>query len=451
MNVSLINNDAVRGIVKLEIVKADYEANVEKSLRNLRQKANMPGFRKGMVPMGMVKKMYGKHVLVEEVNKLISENLFKYIRENNLNILGEPMPNETEQSEINFDTQEEFVFNFDVAFAPVINVEMTKEDKLTYYQVKIDEDMLNKQIEAYTANFGSYDSVEEVEEKDLVKGTIAELENGQPKEGGIVVENAVLMPLYIKNEEEKAKFIGAKKNAVVVFNVNKAFEGAEAEIASLLKIEKSKVAETTADFSFEITDITRHKNAELNQELYDKVFGENIVTSEEEFKNKIREALAEQFTPQSDFKFLTDARDILVQKAGELQFAEDILKRWLLAANEKNTKEKIDEDYPTIIKDLTYHLIKETLVKNNGLKVEDADLEGFAKRVAKAQFAQYGMLSVPEDVLDNYAKDMLKNKQTLQNLIDRAIEEKLAGWLKEQVDLEVKEVSAEEFAKLFEA
>lgn len=451
MNVSLINNDAVRGIVKLEIVKADYEANVEKSLRNLRQKANMPGFRKGMVPMGMVKKMYGKHVLVEEVNKLISENLFKYIRENNLNILGEPMPNETEQSEINFDTQEEFVFNFDVAFAPVINVEMTKEDKLTYYQVKIDEDMLNKQIEAYTANFGSYDSVEEVEEKDLVKGTIAELENGQPKEGGIVVENAVLMPLYIKSEEEKAKFIGAKKNAVVVFNVNKAFEGAEAEIASLLKIEKSKVAETTADFSFEITDITRHKNAELNQELYDKVFGENIVTSEEEFKDKIREALAEQFTPQSDFKFLTDARDILVQKAGELQFAEDILKRWLLAANEKNTKEKIDEDYPTIIKDLTYHLIKETLVKNNGLKVEDADLEGFAKRVAKAQFAQYGMLSVPEDVLDNYAKDMLKNKQTLQNVIDRAIEEKLAGWLKEQVDLEVKEVSAEEFAKLFEA
>lgn len=450
MNVSLINNDAVRGIVKLEIVKADYAENVEKSLRNLRQKANMPGFRKGMVPMGMVKKMYGKHVLVEEVNKLISENLFKYIRENNLNILGEPMPNETEQAEINFDTQEEFVFNFDVAFAPAINVEMTKEDKLTYYQVKIDEDMLNKQVEAYTANFGSYDSVDDVEEKDLVKGTIAELENGQPKEGGIVVENAVLMPMYIKNEEEKAKFIGAKKNSVIVFNVNKAFEGAEAEIASLLKIEKDKVAETTADFSFEIKDITRHKNAELNQELYDKVFGENIVTSEEEFKNKIREALAEQFTPQSDFKFLTDARDILVQKAGELQFAEDILKRWLLAANEKNTKEKIDADYPTIIQDLTYHLIKEALVKKNGLKVEDADLEGFAKRVAKAQFAQYGMLSVPEDVLDNYAKDMLKNKQTLQNVIDRAVEEKLAGWLKEQVDLEVKEVTAEEFAKLFE-
>ena len=258
------------------------------------------------------------------------------------------------------------------------------------------------------------------------------------------------MPMYIKDEEEKAKFIGAKVNAVVVFNPNKAYEGAEAEIASFLKIDKEKVAETTGDFSFEIKEITRHKDAEMNQELFDKVFGENVVTSEEEFKNKIKEALAEQLAPQSDFKFLTDTRDMLVERAGELNFADDLLKRWLLAANEKNTKEKIDEDFPQILQDLKYQLIKENLVKKNGLKVEDADIENFAKRVAKAQFAQYGMLSVPEDVLDNYAKDMLKNKQTLQNIIDRAVEEKLAAWLKEQVELDVKEVTADEFNKLFE-
>ena len=450
MNVSLKNIDAVSGIVKLEIVKADYAEQVEKSLRNFRQKANVPGFRKGMVPMGMVKKMYGKHVLVEEVNKLVSENLFNYIRDNKLNILGEPMPNETEQQSINFDTQEDFEFCFDVALAPEIKIELSKNDKLPFYQVAIDEEMMNQQVEAYTANFGSYDSVEEVEEKDLVKGTIAELENGSPKEGGIVVEDAVLMSSYIKDEAEKAKFIGAKVNSVIVFNPNKAYEGAEAEIASLLKVEKEAVAGITGDFSFEIKEITRHKNAELNQELFDKVFGEGVVTSEEEFKNKIKEALAEQFTPQSDDKFLLDARDVLVQKAGELKFADELLKRWLLTANEKNTPEKLDEDYPQIIEDLKYQLIKENLVKNNNLKVEDADIENFAKRVAKAQFAQYGMLSVPEEVLANYAKDMLKNKQTLQNVIDRAVEEKLAGWLKEQVELEVKEVSAEEFNKLFE-
>ena len=221
--------------------------------------------------------------------------------------------------------------------------------------------MLNNQVNAYRSNFGSYDKVDEVEEKDMVKGTVAELENGAPKEGGIVVEDAVLMPMYIKDEEEKAKFIGAKVNAVVVFNPNKAYEGAEAEIASFLKIDKEKVAETTGDFSFEIK-----------------------------------------------------------------------------------------EDFPQILQDLKYQLIKENLVKKNGLKVEDADIENFAKRVAKAQFAQYGMLSVPEDVLDNYAKDMLKNKQTLQNIIDRAVEEKLAAWLKEQVELDVKEVTADEFNKLFE-
>ena len=367
-----------------------------------------------------------------------------------MNILGEPMPNETEQQSINFDTQEDFEFCFDVALAPEIKIELSKNDKLPFYQVAIDEEMMNQQVEAYTANFGSYDSVEEVEEKDLVKGTIAELENGSPKEGGIVVEDAVLMSSYIKDEAEKAKFIGAKVNSVIVFNPNKAYEGAEAEIASLLKVEKEAVAGITGDFSFEIKEITRHKNAELNQELFDKVFGEGVVTSEEEFKNKIKEALAEQFTPQSDYKFLLDARDVLVQKAGELKFADELLKRWLLTANEKNTPEKLDEDYPQIIEDLKYQLIKENLVKNNNLKVEDADIENFAKRVAKAQFAQYGMLSVPEEVLANYAKDMLKNKQTLQNVIDRAVEEKLAGWLKEQVELEVKEVSAEEFNKLFE-
>ena len=450
MNVSLINNDSVRGLIKLEIVKSDYEAAVEKSLRSFRQKANVPGFRKGMVPMGMVKKMYGKQALLEEVNRLVSDNLFKYIRENNLNILGEPLASEAEPSALDFDKDEDFVFNFDVALAPEININMSKEETLPYYEVKIDDDMLNKQVEAYTANFGTYEAGEEVEEKDLVKGTVAELENGAPKEGGVVVENAVLMPMYIKDEAEKAKFIGSKVNTVVVFNPNKAYEGAEAEIASFLHVEKEKVAELTGDFSFEIKEISRHKNAELNQELFDKVFGESVVTSEEEFRNKIREALAEQFTPQCDFKFLSDAREVLVEKAGELKFADDILKRWLLVANEKNTAENIENDYPHIIEDLTYHLIKESLVKANGLKVQDADIEEFAKRVAKAQFAQYGMLSVPEDALENYAKEMLKNKQTLQNILDRAVEEKLAAWLKEQVTIDKKEVTADEFAKMFE-
>ncbi|MEG1543546.1 MAG: trigger factor [Tannerellaceae bacterium] len=450
MNVSLKNLDAVSGIVKLEIVKADYADLVEKSLRGFRQKANVPGFRKGMVPMGMVQKMYGKHVLVEEINKLVSEKLFGYIRENELNILGEPMPNETEQKPLDFDKEEDFEFCFDVAFAPEINLELSKNDKLPYYNVIIDEDMVSKQVTAYRENFGSYDQVEEAVEKDMLKGTVAELENGAPKEGGIVVKDAVLMPMAIKDEAEKAKFIGAKKNSVVVFNPNKAYEGAEIEISTFLKVNKEDVAGITGDFSFEIQEITRHGEAEMNQELFDKVFGEGVVTSEEEFRTKIKNALLEQFAPQSDYKFLIDAREVLLQKVGELKFADSMLKRWLLVANEKTTPEKVENDYPQIINDLTYHLIKEELVKKNDIKIDHNDVEAFAKRVAQSQFAQYGMLSVPENVLMNFAKDMLKNKETQQNIVDRALEEKLAGWLKEQVELDTKELPVDEFAKLFE-
>lgn len=449
MNVSFVNNDSTRGIIRLEIVKSDYADSVEKSLRGLRQKVNMPGFRKGMVPMSMIKKIYGKQVLLEEVNKIVSENLHKYIDENNITVLGEPLASEAEPSVVDFDTQEDFVFNFDIALAPEININLSKDDTLTYYRVKINDEMLNKQVEAYTTNFGTYEKMEEVEEKDFVKGIVTELENGLPKKGGISVENAVLMPQFIKDADEKVKFIGAKNNSVIVFNPNKAFEGAEVEIANFLHVDKAKVAELTGDFSFEITEITRHKNAELNQELFDKVFGENVVASEEEFKNKIREALAEQFTPQSDYKFLLDAREVLVRKAGELKFADDILKRWLILANEKNTPEKIESEFSNIHNDLTYQLVKDTLIKENNLKLEDEDIEYFAKHIAKAQFAQYGMLSISEDVLDNYSKEMLKNKETVQNIVDRAMEEKLAACIKEKVTIDLKELTADEFTKLF--
>lgn len=450
MNVSFVEKDPTWGLIRLEIVKNDYAAAVEAKLRTARRRANVPGFRVGMVPMGMIKKMYGKSILLEEINRLVSENLFKYVKDNNLPIIGEPMPSESEPSSVDLEEQDDFVFNYDVILYPKFEVSLGKEDTLTYYQVNIDDDMLNKQIEAYAANFGSYEKVDDAEEKDLVKGTIAELENGAPKEGGIVVENAVLMPQYIKDEEEKAKFIGAKTNSVIVFNPHKAFNGSEPEIASFLRVKKEQVAELTGDFSFEIKEITRHKNAEMNQALFDKVFGDNVVTSEEEFKNMIREALVEQFTPQSDYKFLNDARPLLMEKAGDIKLADNLLIRWLKLTNEKATPEALEKDYYDSNRGaLIYDIIRNSLVNQAHINVSDEDIDDYAKRIAKAQFAQYGMLSVPEDVLDNYAKGMLKNMQTLENIRERAKDEKLATWMKEQVTLDLKLLSPEEFAKLF--
>ena len=449
MNVSLLNNDTVSSIVKMEIEKNDYEAQVEKSLRQFRQKANMPGFRKGMVPLGLIKKMYGKSVMAEEINKLVSENLLKYIRENNIRVLGEPMPNETEQQPIDFDIQENFDFYFDLALAPELTLKFNKRDKLFWHNIIVKDEMIDTQIESYRRNFGTYDKVDAISEEDLVKGTVTELEDGKPKEGGIVVEEAILMPKYIKGKREQSKFIGSTLNKTIVFNPKKAYKGADAEIASFLKVEKDVAKDIIADFQFEIKEITRYKEAELNQELFDKVFGQDTVETEEGFREMVRSNVAETYSQQSEYLFGVDANILIMKKAGDVKLADSIIKRWLLAANDNNTPDKVEEDYPNIVNDFILHLAKQQLLKGIDLKVEDADLEDMAKRITKAQFAQYGMLNVPDDLLEQYAKDMLKKEETLQNIIDRVNEEKVVKWIKEQVKVETKEVTREEFEKLF--
>ena len=450
MNVSLKNIDAVSGIVKLEIVKADYAEQVEKSLRNFRQKANVPGFRKGMVPMGMVKKMYGKHVLVEEVNKLVSENLFKYINENKLNVLGEPMPNEEKQPDIDFDTMEEFEFVFDIALAPEFKAEVSSQDKVDYYTIEVTDEMVENQIKAYTQRNGKYEQVEAYEENDMLKGLLAELdEEGNTKEGGIQVEGAVMMPSYMKNDEQKAIFANAKVNDVLVFNPDAAYEGNAVEIASLLKIDKEAAAEVKSNFSFQVEEITRFVPGDLTQEIFDQVFGEGNVKTEEEFSAKVKEVIANQFVADSDYKFLIDARKMLTEKVGKLEFPDALLKRIMRLNNPDKEESFVEDNYDKSIEELTWHLIKEQLVKANDIKVEQEDITNMAKEATRAQFAQYGMMSVPEEILENYSKEMLKKKESIEGLVNRVVESKLATALKSQVELEHKNVSAEEFNKMF--
>ncbi|MDR0348108.1 MAG: trigger factor [Tannerella sp.] len=449
MNVSLKNNDAVSGILKVEIEKSDYAELLDKNLHKLRRKVDMPGFRKGMVPLSIVKKLYGKHAMAEEINKLVMEKLSSYIFDHDLKILGEPIPHGTEQKTIDYDTDENFEFYFDVAFSPDIAVELTKTDTLNYYQVRIDDAMIDKQVESYLKYFGSYDTADNVEAEDMVKGIVAELEDGQPKAGGILIEDVVLMPLYMKDKTEQEKFIGASPDHTIVFNPYNAYEGAESEIASFLQIDREKVKDTKGDFTFKIKEITRHKPAELNQELFDRIFGSDVVKDEAVFRDKIKEFLTEQFVPDSDYVFRMDMRAMLLKKAGEVTFAEEILKRWLLLVdNDKPTREKVDEDYPKVAEDLTYHLIKEKLARDHEIKVGKEDLEACGKRMVQAQFAQYGMLSVPDDVLANYVKDLLKKQDTVKNLVNVVIDEKLSVWIKEQITVTVQEVTVEELSEI---
>jgi trigger factor len=451
MNISFYNRDAVRGILKLEIVKADYAEQVDKGLRSYRQKANMPGFRKGMVPLSMVQKMYGKHILAESVDKLVSENLYKYINENKINFIGDPLPNETEQKDIDFDTREDFEFFFDIAFIPEVSLELSKSDTLPYYEITVDNDMVNKQIETQRQNFGTYDeAATEAGALDVIKGTATELENGAPKANGIVAEDTVLMPMYIKDEEEKARFIGAAKGSTVVFNPRKGYgetENTDAELASLLKIDKEAAAAVTSDFSFEIKEITHYQEAELNQEFFDKIFGEGVITNEEDYRAEVKKVLARQFIPQSDYKLLVDAQPYLLEKAGELPLADDILKRRLLLGDQKLTPEQVEEQYPGIVKSLRFNFIQSAILEKNNIEINDSDIEAGALREARALFAQYGMNTVGDEVIDGYAKKLLADNKSLQQILERVKEDKLIEWLKDTVTLDIKPVTPEEFLK----
>ena len=435
--------------VKLE--KADYQEKVDKSLKTFRQKAQIPGFRKGMVPMSLVKKMYGKSVVAEEVNKLLSEKVYDYIKSNNINMLGEPMPNEEKQQVIDFDTMDDFEFVFDIALAPEFKAEVSSSDKVDYYTIEVTDAMVDNQVKAYTQRNGKYEQVAAYEDNDMLKGLIAELdENGNTKEGGIQVEGAVLMPSYMKNDEQKAIFANAKVNDVLVFNPNTAYDGHAAEIASLLKIEKEAAAEVKSDFSFQVEEITRFVSGELNQEIFDQVFGEGVVKTEEEFRAKIKESIAEQLVADSDYKFLIDARKMLMEKVGKLEFPDALLKRVMLLNNREKGEEFVAENYDKSIEELTWHLIKEQLVKDNEIKVEQEDVIKMAKEATKGQFAQYGMMTVPEDILENYAQEMLKKKENVDGLVGRVVEAKLATALKAKVTLNNKTVPMEEFNKMFE-
>ncbi len=449
MNIVRKDIDSSNATITISIEKADYSEKVEKTLRDYRKKANIPGFRPGMVPLGLLKKMYGKSILAEEINKILSDELYKYIQDNSINLLGEPLPNETEQKDIDFSTQEDFEFVFDLGLAPEFEVELNKKDKVKYYQITPSEEMINNQIKSYTGRYGKYVQEESVEEKDMVKGVLTELTEGKVKESGIQVQDAVLTPAYMKDEASKALFAGAKVGDTITFNPKTAFEN-EAEISSLLKISKEEVAEVTADFQFIIESITRYHEAEIDQDLFDKVYGEGVVKSAEEFTEKIKANIQETLAQDSEYKFGIDAREVLVKKYDDLAFPDTFLKRWLMATNKNLTAETLETDYPKMIADLKWQLIKDKIAKSNDIKVEKDDVEDFGRKIARSQFAQYGMIGMDDAILDNYVKDMLKKEETLKNIIDKVAENKVLDIIKNAVKVDTKEVSIEEFNKMFE-
>ncbi len=448
MNISLQNIDKVNAQITAVVEPADYQEKVANAIKEFRKKANMPGFRKGMVPVGLIKKQFGKSILADELNRILQDSLFGYIRDNKINMLGEPLPCEV-NNEVDFVDGHSFTFMFDIALAPEFNVELSKDDKIAHYNIEVADDMVNRQVEIYRQRGGKYDKVESYQDNDMIKGIITELdENGNAKEEGITAENVVMLPKYFKNDDQKALFNDAKVGDIIKFNPSVAYDNNANEISYILNVKSEEVENYKGDFNFQISEITRFVPGPLDQELFDAVYPGGEVKSEEDFKNKIKSTIAEQFAKDSDFKFLIDLRKHVEEKVGKLEFPDALLKR-IMMASAKDEK-KVEENYDKSIEELTWHLIKEKLVEMTGVKVDDNDVKEMAKDVTRMQFAQYGMLNVPEEYLENSVKEMMKKRETVDNLIDRCIEMKLGAALKEMVTLEETNISAEDFNKMFE-
>ena len=452
MNISFENPDKVSGVLTLTIEKEDYQGDVEKTLKDYRKKANIPGFRVGQAPMGLIKRQFGASVKADTINKIISEKLNGYITDNKLNMLGEPMANEKQVPQ-DLETDGPFTFIFDIAVAPEFNIELNGDDTIDYYDIDVDDKLVSQQVEMFQSRAGHFDKVEEygAAQNDMLKGDLRELDaDGNAKEDGIVVEAAVLMPEYIKVDDQRKLFDGAKLGSVITFNPKKAYPENNAEIKSLLKIDDAKAEELTSDFTFLVTEISRYIKAEVNQELFDQIYGKDTVKDEADFRQKIQDGIKAQLVNDTDYKFLLDVRAYAENKVGELTFPDALLKRIMLNNNKDKGEDFVNEHYDASVKELKWSLIKNQLVKAAGFKIEDADIKSVAKEAARVQFAQYGMTNVPEEYLEKYANDMLKNEKYIDNLVERAIDVKLVDSLKKIVKLNKKTVSLEDFNKMMQ-
>ncbi len=452
MNISFEAPDKINGLMTIVLETADYQPEVDKTLKDYRKRANIPGFRPGQAPMGMIKRQFGTSVKVDAVNKMLGEKLYEYVRENKIQMLGEPLPSE-QQEQLEFESDQPLTFKFDIAIAPEFEAKLSGKDKIAYYNITVDDKLIDQQVEMYQSRSGHYDKVEayDEEQRDMLKGDLRELDaDGNVKEGGITVSDAVLMPQYIKVDDQKKLFDGAKLGDIITWNPRKAYPESDVEVSSLLKIQKEDVKDHEGDFTYQITEISRFVKAEVNQELFDQAFGKDAVKDEKEFRQKIAEMISNQFKADSDYKFLQDVRAHMEKKVGKLEFPEALLKRVMLNNNKDKGEDFVEKNFDASIKELGWHLIKEQLVAAQEIKVEDADIKNVAKEAARAQFAQYGMSNVPDEYLDNYATEMLKKRENVDGLVDRAVDVKLIAALKSVVKLDEKDIAMEDFQKMLQ-
>jgi trigger factor len=449
MNIIKETIDDLNAVLKVKIEKPDYEDKVETVLKDYRKKATIKGFRPGMVPIGLVKKMYGRAVQIDEINKIVTENIQKYLTDEKLEILGDPLPKTDEQEKIDFDTQEDFTFSFEVGLTPAFELNLTKKNKVTQYEIIIDEKMRNEYLESYTRRYGELKKVDQTEEKDVIKGKIEAIDNeGILVPGGPAVEETSLSIDIIKDDDIKKEFVGKNTADTIDFDLKKAFPN-DVEIAGILHKKKEDVAELAGNYRFTINEISRFYPAVPGQELYDKIFGEGTVNSEDEFMKKIEDEITVNLKRESEFKLMMDVKNLALEKT-DFKLPEEFLKKWLLRVNEKSNEEQINKEFDSFRKDLKWQLIRNKVARDNEVKISEEELQKEAEKITRYQFRQYGLFYATDEQIANYAKETLKKDEDAKRIADKILEEKVILLMKDIVKLENKSVTVEEFNKLFE-
>ena len=450
MKVSFDCPDKINGLLTVTIEEDDFKNDVEKELKNYRKRANVPGFRPGMVPMGLIRRQYGNAVKMDVVNNKLSEEVNKYIQDNKINMLGMPLGSE-KQTPVDLEKDAPYTFMFDIAVAPEFDIELSDKDAIDYYDITVDDKLVDQQVDGFASRFVAYQKAEEYKEGDVLKGDLRELDaEGNTKEGGVEVEGATVMPQYLKDDDQKKLFEGAKAGDIITFNPYKAYAGG-AEVATLLKVEREKKDDYQGDFSYQITEVQHFEKHAVDQELFDQVFGKDEVKDEKSFREKIAEGVKQQLATDEDFRFLQDLRKYAEEKVGQLTYPDALLKRVLKENNKDKDDEFINKNYEASLKDLTWSLIKNKLAEKAEVKVNDDDVKNVAREIARAQFAQYGMQNVGEEYVNNYAEELLKQRDTVNQFAERAVDEKLVAAIKPVVKLNHKEISLEDFNKMVTA
>jgi trigger factor len=448
MKISFENPDQVNGLLTMIVEEPDYKTDVEKTLKDYRKRAKEPGFRPGMIPMGLIKRQFGASVKADSINKFVGNQIYKYVKDNKIQMLGEPLPSDKQQPQ-DLSKEPPYTFLFDIAVAPEFKVALTGRDKIEYYNITVDDKLLDQQVEMFASRSGKYEQAKDYADGDMLKGHLVELdEKGNTKEDGISIDEAVIMPKYIKVDDQKKLFDNVKLGDVITFNPRKAYPDNDTEVSSLLKIDRKDVKDHVNDVTFQVSEIQRFVKHPVDQELFDSVFGKGTVKNEKEFRDKITVGLKAQLATDSDYKFILDVRAHCEKKVGKVTYPDSLLKRIMLATNKDKDQAFVDKNYDQSIKQLTWQLIKNQLVEANGIKIDDNDVKDTAKEAARAQFAQYGMDNVPQEYIDNYADEMLKKNQNNDALVDRAVDRKLTEALKKVVKLDPKEITLDDFNKM---